>query len=126
MEFSEYQRRLDGLERECGWERVLPSHTFVHMAEEMGEVARLLECMEGYRETDRSPEALRADLAGELADLAGLIVKLANQHDIDMDAAMQAHLKKFVARTPDVEECRREMARYVAYQERNLDWIRGK
>jgi NTP pyrophosphatase (non-canonical NTP hydrolase) len=126
MEFSEYQHRLDTLERECGWERVLPSHTFVHMVEEMGEIARLLECMEGYRESDRSPEALRADLAGELADLTGLIVKLANQHNIDIDAAMQAHLIKFVGRTPDKEECRREMARYMAYQERNLAWVKGE
>jgi len=126
MEFSEYQCRLDALERERGWERVLPSHTFVHMAEEMGEIARLLECMEGYRGTDRSPEALRADLAEELTDLAAFIFKLANQHGIDVDAAMQAHLRKFVTRNPDIAEGRREMDRYVAYQERNLDWIRGK
>lgn len=126
MEFSEYQRRLNTLERERGWERVLPSHTFMHMGEEMGEIARLLECMEGYRETDRSLEALRADLAGELADLAAFIFKLANQHDIDIDAAMQAHLTKFATCNPDIAECRREMARYVAYQERNLAWIKGQ
>jgi NTP pyrophosphatase (non-canonical NTP hydrolase) len=126
MEFSEYQHRLNTLERERGWERVLPSHTFVHMTEEMGEIARLLECMEGYRETDRSPDALRADLAGELADLTGLICKLANQHDIDIDAAMQAHLDKFVTRNQDIAECQQEMARYVAYQEQNLAWIKGQ
>jgi NTP pyrophosphatase (non-canonical NTP hydrolase) len=126
MEFSEYQRRLNTLERERGWERVLPSHTFMHMGEEMGEIARLLECMEGYRETDRSLEALRADLAGELADLAAFIFKLANQHDIDIDASMQAHLQKFVARSQDIAACQQEMARYVAYQERNLAWIKGQ
>lgn len=126
MEFSEYQHQLDVLERERGWERVLPSHTFMHMGEEMGEIARLLECMEGYRGTERSPEALRADLAEELADLAAFIFKLANQHDIDIDAAMQAHLTKFVTRNHDIAEGRREMARYVAYQERNLERIRGE
>jgi NTP pyrophosphatase (non-canonical NTP hydrolase) len=126
MEFSEYQRRLNTLEQERGWERVLPSHTFMHMGEEMGEIARLLECMEGYRGTDRSLEALHADLAGELADLTGLIIKLANQHDIDIDAAMQAHLEKFATRNQNIAECQGEMARYVAYQERNLMWIKGE
>jgi len=35
MEFSAYQRRLESLERERGWDRVLPSHTFLHMGEEL-------------------------------------------------------------------------------------------
>ncbi len=126
MEFGEYQRRLDELERERGWDRVLPSHTFLHMGEEMGEIARVLECLEGYRGSDLAPEELRAELADELADLMAFIFKLANQFDIDMGAAMESQLRKFLGRYSDVEEGRREMARYVAYQERNLRWIKHK
>jgi len=125
VKFSEYQRRLRALERERGWNRVLPSHTFLHMGEELGEIGRILQYLEGYRESDRDREALCHDLAGELADLMAFIFKLASQHDIDMGETMRAHLRKFVARHGDIERGWREMARYVTYQERNLDWIKG-
>lgn len=126
MEFSEYQSQLRELERERGWDRVLPSHTFLHMGEELGEIGRLLQCLEGYRETDKSRQTLCNELAGELADLLAFVFKLANQYGVDIDGAMQAHLEAFVKRYWDVEQGRQEMARYVAHQERNLEWIRGK
>lgn len=126
MEFADFQRQLAALERERGWDRVLPSHTFVHIAEELGEVGRILQCLEGYRESELDREALHAELAGELADLATLLFKLANQHGIDMGAAMQDNIVKFLERYHDIEMCRREFDRYASYQERNLDWIRGQ
>ncbi len=126
MKFQEYQSKLKALEHERGWDRVLPSHTFLHMGEEMGEIARVLECLEGYRTTDLSPDELRQQLAGELADLTAFVFKLANQYGIDMGQAMQEQMDKFLARYHDVQEGQGEMARYVAYQERNLEWIRGQ
>lgn len=125
LTFAEYQRRLAELERERGWDRILPSHTFLHMAEELGEIGRVVQCLEGYRESDATPEALRQELAGELADLAAFVFKLASQQGIDVAAAMQGQLRKFTSRYKDVELGRREMERYVTYQERNLDWIKG-
>jgi NTP pyrophosphatase (non-canonical NTP hydrolase) len=126
MEFSEYQQKLATLERERGWDRVLPSHTYLHMGEELGEIGRVLQCLEGYRGTEQSREMLGEALAGELADLMAFIFKLANQHNIDMDKTMRRHLKKFMSRYQDIEEGHREMARYIAYQERNLEWIKGQ
>jgi len=125
LTFAAYQRRLADLEHERGWDRILPSHTFLHMAEELGEVGRVVQCLEGYRESEATPEALRQELAGELADLAAFVFKLASQHGIDVATAMQDQLQKFVSRYDDVEQGRREMARYVAYQERNIEWIKG-
>jgi len=126
VEFSEYQRQLQSLERERGWDRVLPSHTFLHMGEEMGEIGRILQYLEGYRETDRSAGQLHEDLAEELADLTAFVFKLASQHDIDMGEAMRAQLQKFVSRNQNVDVGRREMARYVSFQEQNLVWIKGE
>jgi len=96
------------------------------MAEEMGEISRILQCLEGYREATQSREELCAALGGELADLMALTCKLASQHGIDIDDTMQKHLEKFISRYPDVERGRQEMARYVAYQEQSLDWVKGK
>ncbi len=126
MRFSEYQRELRKLECERGWDRVLPSHTFLHMGEELGEIGRILECLEGYRTTDLGREELCGELAGELADLAAFIFKLASQHGIDMDSTMRAHLEKFISRHQDIEQGQQEMARYISFQERNLDWLKGK
>jgi len=126
MEFSAYQQKLKALDHERGWDRVLPAHTYLHMGEELGEIGRALQYLDGYRASEKSREELRADLAGELADLTAFLFKLASQHDIDMDATMQQHLEKFLARNPDVEAGRDEMRRYVSYQERNLEWIKGK
>lgn len=125
LTFAAYQRRLAELERERGWDRILPSHTFLHMAEELGEIGRVIQCLEGYRESDTTPEALRQELAAELADLAAFVFKLASQQGIDVATAMQGQLQKFTSRYDDVEAGQREMERYVAYQERNLDWIKG-
>lgn len=126
MEFKEYQQQLVEMERERGWDRVLPSHTFLHMGEEMGEIGRVLQCFEGYRTTDQTTDQLREALAGELADLTAFIFKLASQFEIDMDQTMQAHLEKFCARYEDIEQGQAEMARYLACQEKNLAWIKGK
>jgi NTP pyrophosphatase (non-canonical NTP hydrolase) len=125
LTFAAYQRRLVDLERERGWDRILPSHTFLHMAEELGEIGRVIQCLEGYRESEATPEELRDELAGELADLAAFVFKLASQQGIDVGAAMEDQLRKFTSRYDDVELGRREMARYVAYQERSLEWIKG-
>ena len=126
VEFWKYQSQLGELERERGWDRVLPSHTFLHMGEELGEIGRLLQFLEGYRKTDKSRQELRSELAGELADLLAFVFKLANQYDVDIDRAMQDHLEAFVERYWDVEQGRQEMARYIAHQERNLEWMRGQ
>jgi NTP pyrophosphatase (non-canonical NTP hydrolase) len=125
LEFSEYQRRLKAFEQERGWDRVLPSHTFLHMGEELGEIGRVLQYLEGYRETDLDREALCASLAGELADLTAFVFKLASQHGIDVGETMRAHLEKLEMRYDDVAQGRQEMARYVTHQDRNLEWIRG-
>ena len=124
--FETYQEGLLAFERARGWDRVLPSHTFMHMTEELGEVGRVLQCLDGYRSTDQSPEALRAALAGELADLTAFVFKLASQHGIDVGETMQQHLTKITARYDDIESGQEEMARYTSYQERNLDWLNGR
>jgi NTP pyrophosphatase (non-canonical NTP hydrolase) len=126
LRFDEYQQKLAALEHERGWDRVLSSHTFLHMAEELGEIGRVLQCLEGSRATRLDRGALCQELAGELADLASFVFKLASQHGIDMDRTMQSHLLKFVARYRDIESGRQEMARYVAHQDKNLAWIRGQ
>ena len=97
--FEAYQEGLLAFERERGWDRVLPSHTFLHMAEELGEIGRVLQCLDGYRTSDQSPEALRDALAGELADLTAFVFIVSEHSD---------HYQQFVEKAKShrsIQEC---------------------
>lgn len=115
MHISAYQSWLEAYDRERGFERVQPSQTLVHALEEMGEVAREVLYLEGYREPD-DLEGRRALLAAELADCLTFLFKLAYQYGIDMEAALIANQDKANARFP-VDVGRELAARYLERQQ---------
>jgi NTP pyrophosphatase (non-canonical NTP hydrolase) len=125
VEIAEYQRWLKEYDRLRGWDRVSPSQTFVHLMEELGEVARLVLFLEGYKPGEGREDELKDALAEELGDAATFLFKIAYQFDIDMEAAMKGNVPKAEDRY-SVEAGRAEMARYVQRQEENLARIRGE
>lgn len=124
MEIREYQAWLQAYDEARGWDRVAPAHTLVHLVEEIGEVAREVECFEGYREADNL-EAVRAHLAEELADAATFLYKLAYQYDVDLEDALKGNMTKAESRF-SVEFGRADMQRYIARQVENLARIQGR
>ena len=52
MHIREYQEWLQAWDKARDWDRVLPSHTLLHALEELGEVSKLVQKLEGYRELD--------------------------------------------------------------------------
>lgn len=116
MHISAYQSWLESYDRERGFEAVRPSQTLVHALEEMGEIARELLYLEGYRDPD-DLEGRRALLAAELADCITFLFKLAYQFGIDMEAALVANQDKANARF-SVEAGRELAARYLERSER--------
>jgi NTP pyrophosphatase (non-canonical NTP hydrolase) len=117
MHISEFQRWIEEYDRARGWDRVLPSHTLAHVLEEMGEVAREVLTLEGYRAGDA--EAARARLAEELGDCLTLLLKLAYQCGVDAEAALQNNQIK-AERRFSVEQGQQDMERYLASQAENL------
>ena len=63
MHMREYQTWLQAYDVARGWDQIAPSHTFMHLIEEVGEIAREVEVLEGYREAPDRDDA-RARLAG--------------------------------------------------------------
>jgi len=124
MKISEYQNWLEEYDRAREFHRCSPGHTFIHLAEELGEVGRLVLYEEGYREPADLPE-LQELLAGELADAATFLFKLAYQYDIDLEAALIRNQEKAEGRF-GVEQGQADTARYLAHQERNLKRMRGE
>jgi NTP pyrophosphatase (non-canonical NTP hydrolase) len=102
MHIREYQSWLEAWDRARSWDRVTLSHTLMHALEELGEVSKLVQMIEGYRAPALAdPGALRAELALELSDLQVMIFKLAYQCGIDMEDAMRRGQAKADARFPD-------------------------
>lgn len=102
MHIREYQEWLEAWDRERTWDRVLPGHTLLHAMEELGEVSKLVQMIEGYREPKPADlDEVRAELALELSDLQVMLFKIAYLCGIDMEEAMQRGQAKADARFPD-------------------------
>jgi len=125
MEIAKYQRWLEEYDRLRGWDRVSPSQTLVHLMEELGEVARLVLHLEGYKPGEGHEDELKAELTEELGDAATFLFKIAYQFGIEMDAAMRGNMPKAESRY-SVEAGRADMDRYILRQEENLARIKGE
>jgi NTP pyrophosphatase (non-canonical NTP hydrolase) len=102
MHIHEYQQWLEAWDRARTWDRVLPSHTLLHALEELGEISKLVQMIEGYRAPKPADlDAVRADLALELSDLQVMLFKIAYLCGIDMEAAMIRGQQKADQRFPD-------------------------
>lgn len=102
MHIREYQQWLEAWDRARAWEQVTLSHTLLHALEELGEVSKLVQMVEGYRSPNPAdPDLLRNELALELSDLQVMIFKIAYLCGIDMEDAMTCGQRKADARFPD-------------------------
>jgi len=102
LQISEYQAWLRQWDEERTWEQVLPSHTLLHAMEELGEISKLVQMLEGYRPLDPADrDEVRAELALELSDLQVMLFKIAYLFDIDMETAMTMGQQKADRRYPD-------------------------
>jgi NTP pyrophosphatase (non-canonical NTP hydrolase) len=124
MQIREYQTWLQGYDKVRGWDKIAPSHTFMHLIEEVGEIAREVEYAEGYRE-DADPAGISARLAEELADAATFLFKLAYQCGVDLEDALRANMIKAEERF-SVDFGRADTERYLARQVENLARIRDE
>lgn len=121
MHIREYQAWLEEWDRLRSWEQVTLSHTLLHAMEELGEVSKLVQMVEGYRSAKPSdPQALRDELALELSDLQVMLFKVAYLCGIDMEDAMTRGQHKADARFPDPDADRAEIQ---AYRERYRTYL---
>ncbi len=102
MHIREYQQWLEAWDRARRWDEVTLSHTLLHALEELGEVSKLVQMIEGYRSPNPPDlDAVRNELALELSDLQVMLFKIAYLCGIDMEDAMMRGQRKADARFPD-------------------------
>lgn len=113
MHIHEYQEWLEAWDKQRTWDRTLISHTLLHALEELGEISRLVQMLEGYRPVaGDDADAVRDDLALELSDLQVMIFKIAYLAGIDMETAMVRGQAKADQRFPDPSAGPRERDAY--------------
>ncbi len=100
MSLGVLQQRLERFDRERGWDRVDPAHTALHLIEELGEVMRELLTLAHYK---TPKEGAHERLEGELSDVLMLMLKLANQHGVNLERGVLAKLEANEARFPLAE-----------------------
>jgi NTP pyrophosphatase (non-canonical NTP hydrolase) len=124
MHIRDYQSWLEEWDKVRTWDQVLLSHTLLHAVEEMGEISKLVQMLEGYRKLNPpDEEAVRDLLALELSDLQVMIFKIAYQCGIDMEDAMRRGQEKADARFPDPSSGPVEREEYWARFRRRVDEI---
>lgn len=102
MHIRAYQQWLEEWDKVRTWDKVLLSHTLAHAVEELGEVSKLVQMLEGYRPLDPpDEEAVRKELELELSDLQVMLFKIAYSCNIDMEKAMIRGQEKADKRFPD-------------------------
>jgi NTP pyrophosphatase (non-canonical NTP hydrolase) len=122
MHIREYQQWLQEWDEARGWQEVLLSHTLLHAVEELGEISKLVQMVEGYRAPNPADlDDVRDELALELSDLQVMLFKIAYLTGIDMEDAMQRGMHKADARFPDATSGPAEVD---AYWERFLTYVR--
>lgn len=90
------QQRVDAWIQTLGVRYFSELTNLAQLMEEVGEVARILS--RTYGEQSFKPSEPRADLADELADVLFVLICLANQTGVDLQAALEANLAKKTAR----------------------------
>lgn len=96
LTLPELQERVDHWIKTVGVRYFDPMTNTAILAEEVGEVARLMARLHGEQsfkaaERDRDHQA---DLADEMADVLWVLAALANQTGVDLDAAFRRNLEK--------------------------------
>jgi NTP pyrophosphatase (non-canonical NTP hydrolase) len=99
MELVEAQQRVDAYISQFREGYFPPLVNLARLAEEVGELARELNHAHGKKtKKEGEPEG---EIAGELGDILFVVVVLANQLDIDLDAAFARTLSKYELRDAD-------------------------
>jgi len=100
MTLQEAQERVDQWIRQYGVRYFNELTNMAILTEEVGEVARIIARTYG-EQSDRSDDSGKEILADELADVLFVLICLANQTGIDLEAAFRMNLEKKTSRDFD-------------------------
>lgn len=92
MKISEAQKLVDNWIQTYGVRYFNELTNMAQLTEEVGEVARIISRRYGEQSEKESDKG--KDLADELADVMWVVICLANQTGVDLEAAMKENIRK--------------------------------
>ncbi|MGG2017681.1 MazG nucleotide pyrophosphohydrolase domain-containing protein [Bacillus sp. S10(2024)] len=102
MNTNEFQNWVEQFYHKRGWAQYNSFIRVNFLAEEVGEVSRVIRAIEIGRdrpdETAKNEEELIIELKEELGDVLGNLIILAQKYDLDLQDIMEAHVKKLSKR----------------------------
>jgi len=99
MTIRDYQKKLDAILQCYETPYWSPLSNAAHLAEEVGEVSRVLNHMYGDKPKKASEDP--DDLAGELGDVLFTLVCIANSEGVDLQDQLQSGIDKLQIRDKD-------------------------
>jgi len=93
---EEAQRAVDAWVSQHGGGYWPPLSNLARLIEEVGELARELNHSHGHK--PKKPDEPAGDVALELADILFVLIAIANEQQIDLDAALRKVLDKYATR----------------------------
>lgn len=99
MYMNKQQQAIDVWFKEQGWEYWKPHEILARLAEEVGELARLIN--HEYGPKQKKSDERQQEFEEEVGDILYTLACFANTHDIDLDAALQRSLDKVAVRDKD-------------------------
>lgn len=99
MSFAPFQKQVDDWIRQHTPGYFEPLMMLARLTEELGELSRAISHKDGAKRP--KPGEDPGDVPGEIADLLFVLFCLANQQEIDLDAAWKGLLEKLYVRDVD-------------------------
>lgn len=96
MTLPEYQKLIEKLVKERGFDKETVPQVFMLLAEEVGELSKAIRKLEGVT-TDKNSKIHNVE--DEAADVFWLLIDLCNRLDIDLEKAFEAKENKNQKRT---------------------------
>jgi NTP pyrophosphatase (non-canonical NTP hydrolase) len=95
---ADLQTYIETVCRERGWDKRPITEKMLFLTEEVGEVARAIRKELQIAQVEPKP-ATPEHLGEELVDVLNYVLDIANEYDIDMEAAFRAKWSKNASRT---------------------------
>jgi NTP pyrophosphatase (non-canonical NTP hydrolase) len=95
-QMKRFQKKVDDWFKKEGWKYWKPTNQCLRLAEEVGEVSRVVNDLFG--EKPKKQGEAKQDLALEIGDVIYTCICLANSQKIDLDQAVQASIDKVTKR----------------------------
>lgn len=99
MDVRDAQRRVQEFDEARGWDTFQPLEVFAAMSEETAEIWQRIAWVEDAEKRARAAQH-REQMEFDVGDLLRLVLKLANQLDVDAEAGLQRVLTAFGERYP--------------------------